>query len=203
MSAHDTITANIEKRIARMTKRGRNKISTYDLSCIALFTAIITVCSWIALPTAIPFTLQTLGIVLSVGMMGGKRGTMAVLTYVMLGTVGVPVFSGFTGGIGVVTGITGGYIVGFIFTALVMWAAENIPGYATKRNIILPASMAAGMIVCYAFGTVWFMLVYTKTQAAVTLGTVLSMCVAPFIIPDIIKISLAAFLSKRLRNIVR
>ena len=86
---------------------------------------------------------------------------MSVALYIILGAVGVPVFAGMTGGIGILTGTTGGYIVGFLFSALVMWAMEKIPG---KKSVIQILSMAVGLIVCYAFGTVWFMAVYMKTS---------------------------------------
>ena len=85
-----------------------------------------------------------------------RQGTMSVALYIILGAVGVPVFAGMTGGIGILTGTTGGYIVGFLFSALVMWAMEKIPG---KKSVIQILSMAVGLIVCYAFGTVWFMAV--------------------------------------------
>ena len=77
------------------------KIRTYDMAYIAVFTVLIAICSWISIPTAIPFTLQTFAVFLSVSVLGGKRGTMAVLLYVLLGAIGLPVFSGFTGGIGI------------------------------------------------------------------------------------------------------
>ena len=84
---------------------------TYDLVYISMFTVLIAICSWISIPAAVPFTLQTLGVFLAVGILGGKRGTMAVLVYILLGAIGIPVFAGFSGGIGVLTGTTGGFIV--------------------------------------------------------------------------------------------
>ena len=126
-------------------------IRTKDIALIALFTALLAVCSWISVPTAIPFTMQTFGVFLTIGLLGGKRGTAAILTYLLLGAVGLPVFSGFTGGIGHILGPTGGYILGFILTALLMWLAEALMGKSLK---VLAASMVAGLIICYAFGTV-------------------------------------------------
>ena len=75
--------------------------------------ALMAVCSWISIPTAIPFTLQTMAVFLAVGLLGGKRGTLAVTAYVLLGAVGAPVFANFSGGIGILLGQTGGYILGF------------------------------------------------------------------------------------------
>ena len=137
-----------------------SRLGTKDIALTALFVAVMAVCSWISIPATVPFTLQTFGVFLSVGLLGGKRGSLAVLVYLLLGAVGLPVFSGFTGGIGHLLGPTGGYIIGFIFSALLMWLAERLFG---KSVAVLAVSMIAGLIVCYAFGTSWFMSVYTKT----------------------------------------
>ena len=87
----------------------RNK--TLDMVYIALFAVLIAICSWISIPTSIPFTLQTFGIFVTVGVLGGKRGSFAVFIYLLLGAIGVPVFAGFSGGMGVLLGTTGGYII--------------------------------------------------------------------------------------------
>ena len=84
-----------------MTTMTSNKMKTYDMVCIAIFAVLMAVCSWIAIPTAVPFTLQTFGLFLTVGVLGGKRGTFAILIFILLGAVGIPVFSGFTGGLGI------------------------------------------------------------------------------------------------------
>lgn len=173
---------------------------TRDIAYIGMFAAIMAICSWISIPTTVPFTLQTLGVFAAVGLLGGRRGTLAVLTYILLGAIGLPVFSGFTGGIGILFGTTGGYIVGFLFTALLMWAVEKAAGSST---VVLAASMVAGLVVCYAVGTAWFMVVYARTSGAVGLGTVLGWCVFPFIIPDLIKIALALLLTNRLKKVIR
>ena len=77
------------------TAVARNK--TLDMVYIALFAVLIAVCSWISIPTTVPFTLQTFGVFVTVGVLGGKRGSLAVLIYLLLGAIGVPVFAGFTG----------------------------------------------------------------------------------------------------------
>lgn len=172
---------------------------TYDMAYIAIFAVLMAICSWISIPMAVPFTLQTFGVFMAVGVLGGKRGTFAVLIYILLGAVGVPVFAGFSGGIGVLLNTTGGYIVGFLFSALVMWGMETLWG---KKPVVQIASMLVGLIVCYALGTIWFMVIYARNTGAVGLGTVLGWCVIPFMIPDLIKIALAFVLSRRLRNYV-
>lgn len=178
------------------------KFRTKDLVYIAVFAALMAICSWIAIPTPwdISFTLQTMGVFLAVGILGGKRGTIAVLVYILLGAIGVPVFAGFQGGMGALLGTTGGYIVGFLFSALLMWALEKLVG--TKLPM-MAAAMVLGLIVCYAFGTVWFMQVYTQANGPVSLGTVLGWCVIPYVIPDLVKIAVALLLTGRLRPHVR
>ena len=176
------------------------KSRTYDMVYIGVFAVLMAICSWIAIPTAIPFTLQTFAVFLSVAVLGGRRGTLAVVVYTLLGLVGIPVFSGFTGGIGILMGNTGGYILGFIFSALLMWAIERIFG---RKNWILAVSMVLGLIVCYGFGTLWFMAVYTHNFGAIGLTTVLGWCVFPYIIPDLVKIALALLISQRLSKVIR
>ena len=166
---------------------------------VALFAALIAVCSWISIPAAVPFTLQTMAVFLAVGLLGGKLGTLCVLVYILLGAVGLPVFAGFKGGIGALLGTTGGYILGFLLSALFMWAMEHFLG---KKTPVLVLSMIGGLLLCYLFGTIWFRAVYLKTTGPVGLMTVLTWCVFPFLIPDGIKIALAAFLTVRLRKVI-
>ena len=182
---------------------------------IGLFAALIAVCAQIQIPAAVPFTLQTFAIFLAAGLLGGKRGTVSVVIYILLGMVGLPVFAGFKGGIAALLGTTGGYIIGFIFSALLMWALEKPvsslfgkeTGADSKKNIFRkmagPAiSMILGLIVCYIFGTAWFVIVYTNTKEPIGIMTALGWCVFPFIIPDLIKIALALVLTLRLKKFV-
>ncbi|MBO4609200.1 MAG: biotin transporter BioY [Lachnospiraceae bacterium] len=175
----------------------RNKL--YSTIYIGLCAALIAVCSQIQIPAAVPFTLQTFAIFLTCGLLGGKRGTVSVLIYILLGAVGLPVFAGFKGGIGALLGTTGGYIIGFIFAALIMWLFEKLMG---KKMIPLGLSMVCGLLICYAFGNAWFICVYTNTKEPVGIMTALSWCVFPFIIPDIVKIALALTLTSRLRKLI-
>jgi len=182
-----------------MTSSTSTKMKTLDMAYIGLFAVVIAICSWISIPTVVPFTLQTFAVFLAVAVLGGKRGTLSVIVYVLLGAVGLPVFSGFKGGIGVLLNTTGGYIIGFIFSALLMWAFEKAFG---KKTWALILSMVLALAVCYAFGTVWFMIVYAKNVGAVGLSAVLGWCVIPFIIPDLAKIALAFILSNRISKAV-
>ena len=176
------------------------KMKTLDMVYIALFACLMAICAWISIPGQIPFTLQTMGVFLAIGLLGGKRGTIAVLVYILMGAVGLPVFSGFSGGLGKLLGMTGGYIVGFLVSALLMWAMEALFG---SKKWVLPVSRVVGLIACYAFGTAWFLAVYTSSKGAITLGAVLGMCVIPYIIPDAIKIAVALLLTKALKRFVK
>ncbi len=170
------------------------KNHTRDLAYIALCAALMTVCSWIAIPAPIPFTLQTFGLFVTVGLLGGRRGSLAVLVYLTLGLIGVPVFAGFTGGIGILASERGGYLIGLFLSALVMWGIERLCRRSTRA---LLAAMVAGLIVCYVFGTAWFTLAHAKGNSTSGVWTALSLCILPYIIPDGIKIALALHLCKR------
>lgn len=173
--------------------RGR----TYDMAYIGIFAVLIAICSWISIPMTVPFTMQTFAVFLSVALLGGKRGTLAVLVYLLLGAIGIPVFAGFTGGLGILMNNTGGYLVGFLFAALIMWAAESLFG---GKLWVQAVSMLLGIAACYAVGTAWFMFVYIRNSGAVGLMTVLGWCVFPFVIPDLAKIVLALTLARTLRK---
>jgi biotin transport system substrate-specific component len=171
------------------------QLSVKDMALIALFAVLIAVCAWISIPSTVPFTLQTFGLFAAMGLLGGKRCTLAVLVYLLLGLTGIPVFSGFRGGFGMLAGVTGGYLIGFLFAALVYWLVT-----ARSRGGLPPMilGMAAGLLVDYAFGTAWFMLFYGKTYGAIGLGAALSMCVFPFVLPDLVKLGLAVAVVKTL-----
>ena len=181
-----------------MEKGSGNK--TLNMVYIALFAVIMAICAWIVIPMAVPFTMQTFAVFLAVGVLGGKRGTAAVVLYLLLGMIGLPVFSGFTGGIGILLGNTGGYLLGFLWLSLIMWGMEKLFG---KKVWVLGVSMVLGLIACYAFGTLWFLYMYAKSSGTIGAVAVLGYCVLPFIIPDVIKMILALFVRKRLLRAVK
>ena len=175
-------------------KNMKQSQSIRDMVYIALMAALIAVCAWISIPAGdVPFTLQTLGVFCAVGLLGGKRGTAAVLLYLLMGAVGLPVFSGFTGGPGRLLGVTGGYLVGFVFTGLTYWLVTALAGIRTW-------SMALGMVLgsaaYFAFGTVWYVAVYARGSGPIGFGAALMKCVAPYVVPDLVKIALALAMSR-------
>lgn len=173
---------------------------TYDIVYIGIFAVLLAVCSWISLPFAVPFTLQTFGVFMALETLGGKRGTMAILVFLLMGLVGLPVFSGFRGGPGVLVGTTGGYIVGFVLTGFLVWGMEKILGEKWKNIVVRICVMLFGLILCYAFGTLWFVKVYSAANGSVGIGAVLGWCVFPFVIPDLVKLGLAFVLARRVRR---
>ena len=180
-------------------KNKKLPLRTADIAFVALSAAIITICSWISIPTAVPFTLQTLAVFSVAGIFGMKRSTLSVFVYILLAAVGLPVLAGWKGGVDKIIGPTGGYLLGFIFIAVIVGFASDRSG---RRVLPLVLSMLLGLAVCYTFGTAWFMLVYTRTSGAVGLGTVLGWCVMPFIIPDCAKIACAVVLTNRVEKYV-
>lgn len=175
-----------------------NKSKTFDLVYIAIATVIIAVCSWISIPTIIPFTMQTFAVFFVLSYFGGKRGTAAIVVYLILGLIGIPVFANFTGGVGVLLGTTGGYVVGFVFIGLIYWLATQIWGNKLWIEI---AALLVGLVVLYTFGTVWYIKVYASKTGAIGILTALTWCVFPFILPDLLKLGLALMLARRIAAI--
>ena len=194
-----------------MTENRNNprKSVTYDMALIAISAALITVCSWISIQIGpVPVTLQTLAVLAVLLTAGGRRGTIAIAVYLALGAVGVPVFSGFKGGPAAFIGPTGGFLIGFFLAALAFWLFEKLVfaklmTTPAKKIVFGIVNSLIFEIVMYIFGVIWFMTVYAAQTGPVGLGTVLSWCVIPFIIPDIVKIAAASVIGSRASRFVR
>lgn len=149
--------------------------------------ALMAVCAWLAVPVGqIAVTMQTFGVFLTLLLLGGGKGTLVCGVYLLLGAVGLPVFSGFQGGPGVLLSPTGGYLFGFLLIALCYWGLQKPLGKLT--------ALVLGMLLCYGCGTLWFYLMYGGSLWAVLLN-----CVIPYLIPDAIKLFLAISVSRRIR----
>ena len=164
---------------------------------VAVTAALICICSWITVPYTVPFTMQTFAVFFALLTLGGADGTMATGLYILLGMVGLPVFSGFTGGIGHIIGPTGGYIVGFIFMGIIYMAFERFLGKKTWMRIV---SLVVGLLVCYLFGSLWFAAVYSSQGKEIEFFKIFTICVVPYIVPDMVKLALATALSVRVRK---
>lgn len=191
--------SKIFKSTSRVTK-SRRFSAAREIAYIALAVSLITVCAWISIPIAtIPITLQTLAVALVGALLGWKRGGAAVLVYILMGLVGIPVFTGFKAGPAALFGVTGGYIFGFFFSAIIPALAKLLPVKNTWLRLgIFFVAMAVGGAVCYFFGTVWFVLMFDCT-----VGYALAVCVVPYIVPDLVKFATAAFLAVRLEKYVK
>lgn len=175
-------------------------MKTRAMAQCALFAALLTLCAWINLPTGeIAVTLQTFGVFLTLGLLGGKRGTAAIGVYLCMGAIGLPVFTGFRGGMGVLMGTTGGYIFGFLASGLVYWLVTFL---FSGRSWAKWLGFLLGLLCCYALGTVWFYFAWLRKGSALNLGLILAKCVLPYLFPDAVKLWLACFLTKRISPLV-
>ena len=175
--------------------REKRALSLRRMVSIALMAVLICLCAWLTVPFAVPFTMQTFGVFAALLLLGGGDGTVAVGLYLLLGLIGLPVFSGFSGGPGHLLGTTGGYLVGFLFTGLAHMALEK----RTARCKPVPrvALYFAEHVLCYLVGTLWFVAVMGSRGAPTGFVAALGLCVAPYILPDLLKIALADLISRR------
>ena len=161
------------------------KNKTYALTATALMTAVTCILAPLSVPIGpVPISLTNFVIFLSLYLLGWKKGTLSLLVYLLLGLAGLPIFSGFAGGISKLAGPTGGYIIGFI----------PIIDKSHQRWIQIVA-MIIGTAICYAFGTVWFCF-----QSGYTVAAALAVCVIPFIPADLIKIVIVTIIGPMIRK---
>ena len=180
------------------TTNAAGKSSPRRLVLIAMMTAITCILAPLSIPipvSPVPISLTNLVLLISVYILGWKDASISFIIYLLLGLAGLPVFSGFSGGLGKIAGPTGGYLAGFIFMTVIAGLAVDI--FSGKR---LPAviGMALGPAVAYAFGTAWLAI-----QMDLTFISALSIGVLPYLAGDTLKIILAVIagpmLKKRLR----
>lgn len=173
----------------------KNSVSIRALTETALSAALIAVSAMICIPFPIPFTLQLFGVYLALFYLGGVRGSLAVLLYFTIGAIGLPVFSGFTGGIGRILDATGGFIIGFLILSLVYLLVERILGRSVLATCL---SVTLSLLAFYLSGSLWYAFVYNGGEGYFAS---LPVTVLPFVIPDTLKILLARAIALRLRNI--
>lgn len=182
---------------------------TLQMAEIALMSAVLCVVSPFTIPvpaSPVPFSLALFAVYLAAVLLGAKRGAACVLVYLFLGAVGLPVFSGFSGGIGVLLGPTGGYLFGYVFCAAAVGviAGREFAGKPSgrksrpvMRNVL---AMVCGTLLCYFFGTIWFLAVMNGTY---TVAQAFLVCVMPYLIFDTIKILAAAAVALPIKRILR
>lgn len=180
------------------TRENRKFMTTKRMALMGVMTAVICVLGPFAIPipfSPVPLSFTNLAIYLTAYVLGAKAGTVSYLIYLLLGTAGLPVFSGFAGGMGKLAGPTGGYLLGFIFLALIAgYTISHFPGHP----VIHAAGMVAGMAVCYFFGTLWL-----SAQLGISFTAGLGVGVLPYLPGDALKIAAALYLGPKLRREMR
>ena len=165
------------------------------LALWGLFVAVTVICGWLSIPLfGIPVTLQSFAVFLALLTLGGKGGTAVTAVYLLLGGLGLPVFSGFQGGLGALFGVSGGFLWGLLALCLVYWLFSAL--FGSKLRL---ASLILGLCLCYILGALWYGVMFAGEQS---LSTVLSVTVLPFLLPDGGKLLLALWLSRRLKGIL-
>lgn len=170
---------------------------TQVLTRSALFIALTAVCSWISIPipgTSVPINLATFAVILAGLMLGAKDGSIAMVVFLILGAIGVPVFHSFTGGMGIVFGPTGGFLIGYILLALCAGLSTGKTEHPIRNYIIFTL---LGEVLLYALGSAWFII-----QAGSNIQTALMACVVPFLPGDAVKMVLAYVVAGRLRKVI-
>lgn len=173
----------------------------------ALFSGILCVISPFTVPvplSPVPLSLATFVIYLAAVLLGAKQSALCVLGYLLLGMVGLPVFSGFSGGIGVLLGPTGGYLIGYVPCAVIVGRLVERKGFCKclcrPRFVINVLAMTLGTLACYVLGTLWFLFImkgrYSVWQA-------LLVCVVPYLFFDLVKILAAATVAEPVKRILR
>ena len=180
--------------------RGKGAIPARRMAYIAVMTVVLCICAWITVPFTVPFTMQTFGVFAALLLLGGRDGTAAIGLYLFLGIVGLPVFSGFSGGVDRLFGPTGGYLIGFLFTGLAHMLAEPLIGKQKYPARI--ALLGAEYTLCYLVGTLWFMVVYGYRGEPIGFFAALGLCVLPYVLPDLVKIILAELIARRIKKYV-
>ncbi|MBE7015748.1 MAG: biotin transporter BioY [Ruminococcaceae bacterium] len=169
--------------------------STQDTARIAICTVFLIICSWISIPAPIPFSMQSFGAVLVCLLLTRRQSLFTIITYILLGMVGLPVFAGFRTGAAVISGPTGGYIIGFLCLPFVI--VRN-SARACQKKLVSFFLIYSGMLIVYTFGTLWYALIFSGSEKG--LLPILSVCVFPYLLPDIAKTFLAIILAERLNG---
>lgn len=171
----------------------KHRSSTYEMAGIALMAALMCILGPMSIPIgAVPITLTNLVVYLAVYLLGTKKGTISYGIYLLLGIFGLPVFSGYSGGVAKLAGPTGGYLIGFIFMALVTGIVIKLAHYHVVWSVM---GMMVATLIAYALGTGWFVV-----QAECSVAYALGVCVFPFLLGDFMKIVLAAILGPAIRK---
>ncbi len=177
------------------------RIRIKELTKIALFSALLVICSWISIPFwPVSFTMQSFALFLAAALLGAKKSVLVVLLYTALGVLGLPVFSGGQAGVGVLFGPTGGYIAGFFVASLI---SGKLAERSKKSIASLYAAMFLGLLLIYVSGIIWYLILYLPKGMESSFWGVISTLVLPFLVPDILKITLSVFVARRIERHIK
>ena len=168
-------------------------MSTRSIARCGVLVALLAASAWITVPLGpVPFTMQTFVLALLPQVLGTRDALFTVVIYLLLGTVGVPVFSGFQGGLGVLMGPTGGYLLGFA-------AGMPVAGFVAHADMLprRARGVAAGIALSYVLGTFQLMNVYGIDAPAA-----LAVAVAPFVVPDVVKVVASVGVAERINRVL-
>lgn len=168
-------------------------LSIQQLSVIGVMTAVICILAPLSIPIGVvPISFTNLAVYIALYVLGVKKGTISYLVYLCIGFIGVPVFSGFTSGPGKLFGPTGGYLVGFIFMAVI--AGIFIDRFTDKMYLCF-LGLLIGTLVSYLLGTLWLAYVgEMNLKAALAAGVI------PFIPGDLAKIVISMLIGPQIRK---
>ena len=185
-----------QRRLHVMETTAR-RIDVKTMSTVAVMTALCCILGPLSIPIGpVPVSLTVVSAYLCAYVLGSKKGSIAFLLYLLVGFIGVPVFSSFTGGPAKLFGPTGGYLIGFIFMIIITGIA--VERFTAKKAYMHVIAMVLGLAVCYLFGTVWFCI-----QMNYTFGAALAVCVYPFLIFDAIKIIICLIAGNAIRTALK
>lgn len=175
----------------------RRKNNLKALTQISLAAALLSVSAWITLGGAIPITAQTLTLSLILILLGGKKGAIATALYILIGATGVPVYAGFSGGVGHLFSESGGFIFGFLALALVYLLVTGIFGDGAISTV---SALVLGTCTLYLLGSLWYAALYS---GGASFGAILSLTVLPYLLPDALKLTLAVLVGRRLKRYIK
>jgi len=178
------------------TKEKNKKISTTTMAVVALMTAVLCVLAPFSIPVGpIPISLATLGLYLAVIILGRKRAVTVCLLYLLIGFIGLPVYSGFSGGPAKLLGPTGGYLIGYVFLTYI---AGIIVDKFPKNHWLCLLGLVIGTVVCYIWGTGWM-----AYQMKLAFVEAIMIGVVPFLVGDVIKIATAVWIGQMIKKQIR
>ena len=178
-------------------------MKTRDITIIAPCVACICLSAWLAVPIGgVMITMQTAMICLIAGVFGAKRAGIAVVAYLIIGGIGLPVFAGFGGGISRLVSPMGGFLIGFLLLAVVVGWTSDKSKHKAKNGCRLVIGVLIGMALCYAMGMAWFACLALQEGGVVNVSILFLSCVLPYLPFDVVKLALAIYLIRRMRQIL-